>query len=80
MVVVKIEKSLIFTVREKGHLHRLTTIKDIFLSNIEASNVEFISRVLGQGQLPVENVVLKNIDVYRARQQAHSREHEQLDL
>lgn len=41
---------------------RLTPIKDIFLTNIEASNVKFISRVLGQAELPVENVVLKNVD------------------
>jgi polygalacturonase len=40
---------------------RLTPIKDIFLDNIVASDVKFVSRILGQKELPVENVSLKNI-------------------
>jgi polygalacturonase len=39
----------------------LTPIKDIFLENITASDVKFVSRILGQKKLPVENVSLKNI-------------------
>lgn len=38
---------------------RLTPIKNIHLKNVSATNVKFISRVLGQKELPVENVFLK---------------------
>jgi polygalacturonase len=40
---------------------RLTAIKDIFLDDIEATNVKFISKISGQKELPVENVFLKNV-------------------
>jgi polygalacturonase len=40
---------------------RLTPIKGIFLKNITASDVKFISRVLGQKELPVENVSLQKV-------------------
>jgi len=40
---------------------RLTTIKNIHLENIHAGDVKFISRILGQKELPVENVSLKNV-------------------
>lgn len=40
---------------------RLTPIKDIYLTNISASEVRFVSRVLGQKELPVENISLRNI-------------------
>jgi polygalacturonase len=40
---------------------RLTPIKNVYLDNVKATDVKFISRVLGQKELPVENVVLKNV-------------------
>jgi polygalacturonase len=40
---------------------RLTPIKDVYLENVKATEVKFISRVLGQKELPVENVFLKNV-------------------
>ena len=40
---------------------RLTAIKDIYLEDIEAANVKFISKISGQKELPVENVFLKNV-------------------
>lgn len=40
---------------------RLTPIKNVYLENVKATDVKFISRVLGQKELPVENVVLKNV-------------------
>lgn len=40
---------------------KLTPIKNVYLENINATNVKFISRILGQKELPVENVFLKNI-------------------
>jgi len=41
---------------------RLTPIKNVHLENIKTTNVKFISRVLGQKELPVENVFLKNVN------------------
>ena len=40
---------------------RLTPIKNIYLENVKATDVKFISRVLGQKGLPVENVFLNNV-------------------
>lgn len=40
---------------------RLTPIKKVYLENVKATDVKFISRVLGQKELPVENVFLKNV-------------------
>jgi polygalacturonase len=40
---------------------RLTSIKNVYLENVKATDVKFISRVLGQKELPVENVFLKNV-------------------
>lgn len=41
---------------------RLTPIKNVHLENIKATNVKFISRILGQKELPVENVFLMNVN------------------
>ncbi|PCH67918.1 MAG: polygalacturonase [Bacteroidales bacterium] len=40
---------------------RLTPISDIYLNNIHAGKVQFISRILGQKELPVKNVILKEV-------------------
>ena len=40
---------------------RLTPISDIFLKNVHASNVQFITRIMGQEELPVINVVLNEV-------------------
>jgi polygalacturonase len=40
---------------------RLTPISDVSLSNIQVSEVQFISRILGQSELPVKTVLLENI-------------------
>lgn len=41
---------------------RLTPIKSIHLENVSATDVKFISRILGQKELPIENVFLKNVN------------------
>ncbi len=41
---------------------RLTPIQDVFLKNIQASEVKFISRILGQKELPVKNIFLKRVN------------------
>ncbi|HET7898942.1 MAG TPA: glycoside hydrolase family 28 protein, partial [Flavisolibacter sp.] len=40
---------------------RLTPIKNIYLDHITAKEVKFVSRILGQKEVAVENVSLKNI-------------------
>ncbi|MBL4561909.1 MAG: glycoside hydrolase family 28 protein [Labilibaculum sp.] len=40
---------------------KLTPISEIYLKNIQATEVQFVSRILGQEELPVKNVVLENV-------------------
>lgn len=42
---------------------RLTPISDVYLTNIKANKVNFLSRILAQDALPVKNIRLKNIRV-----------------
>lgn len=53
---------------------RLTPIKNIFLENITASDVKFVSRILGQKDLPVENVSLKNVTTGTVQEKKHIHE------
>jgi len=41
---------------------RLTPIRDVFLSNVKASNVKFISRILGEEKLPVQHISLDKVN------------------
>ena len=54
---------------------RLTPIQNIFLDHIAASDVQFISRILGQEELPIENVSLKNIVAGTVREKKNIHEH-----
>jgi len=40
---------------------KLTPIKNVYLENIKATNVKFVSRILAQKELPVENVFLMKV-------------------
>jgi polygalacturonase len=40
---------------------RLTPIKNIYLNNVHAGNVQFISKVLAQEELPVDSLILTNV-------------------
>ncbi|MFC5683070.1 glycoside hydrolase family 28 protein [Flavobacterium sp. MAHUQ-51] len=40
---------------------RLTPIKNVYLDNVKATNVKFVSRILGQKELPIENIFLKKV-------------------
>jgi hypothetical protein len=53
---------------------RLTPIRDVFLQNIQAGEVKFVSRILGQKELPVENITLKNITTGTVRDKKHIHE------
>ncbi|TRW23876.1 glycoside hydrolase family 28 protein [Flavobacterium zepuense] len=39
----------------------LTPIQDIYLTNVHATDVTFISRILGEKELPINNVLLKKV-------------------
>ncbi|MEI6946440.1 glycoside hydrolase family 28 protein [Paraflavisolibacter sp. H34] len=53
---------------------RLTPIKNIFLENITAANVKFVSRILGQKTLPVQHVALKKITTGTVLEKKHIHE------
>ena len=55
------------------YVRKLTSIKNVYLENITATNVQFESRILGQKELPVENIFLKNVvaDTIRNKKQIH---------
>lgn len=54
---------------------RLTPISDIYLENVKAENVKFNTRILGQKELLVQNVQLKNVQADTLRgNQAHIHE------
>jgi polygalacturonase len=53
---------------------RLTPIQDVFLTNISAANVQFISRILGQEALPVKNISLQNVTAAKVTGQDHIHE------
>ena len=54
---------------------RLTPIHDVHLTNVKATKTEFISRILGQEELPIKNIFLKNVDVDSISKQKHIHEH-----
>lgn len=53
---------------------RLTPISNINLTNVSATNVQFVSRVLGQKELPVKNVKLTNVKAETIRTEKHVHE------
>ncbi|MDM8174316.1 MULTISPECIES: glycoside hydrolase family 28 protein [Olivibacter] len=53
---------------------RLTPIKDVYLNNVTAKNVQFVSRILGQKELPIENIVLKNVEGKTVEEKKHIHE------
>lgn len=54
---------------------RLTPIKNIYLDDVSAANVKFVSRILGQPELPVEHVSLKHITTGTVQEKKHIHEH-----
>ena len=53
---------------------RLTPIQDIFLKNMTATDVKFVSRISGQKELPVKNIKLKNVTTGNVEGQKHIHE------
>ena len=53
---------------------RLTPIEDIYLNNVKASSVKFVSRILGQKDLPVKDIKLKNVQSDTIHEKSHIHE------
>ncbi len=53
---------------------RLTPIGNIYLNNIKASKVQYVSRILGQEELPVENIFLNKVEVDSITKEKHIHE------
>lgn len=53
---------------------RLTPISNVYLNNITVKDVKFISRILGQKELPVENISLKKITTGMVSDKKHIHE------
>ncbi|MFD0990147.1 glycoside hydrolase family 28 protein [Mariniflexile jejuense] len=54
---------------------RLTPIQDVYLTNVKATKTEFLSRILGQEELPVKNIFLNNVEVDSISNQKLIHEH-----
>lgn len=55
-------------------IKKLTPIRDIYMENIKAADVKFVSRILGEKQLPVDHIVLKNVTTGTIEGKAHIHE------
>lgn len=53
---------------------KTTPIKNVFLENVSAGEVKFVSRVLGQKDSPVENVSLTNVTTGAVQEKKHIHE------
>ncbi len=62
-------RNLVPTIEKK-----LTPISDIVLTNVKTNKVEFISRILGQKELPIENITLINAKSDTINQQPYIHE------
>ncbi|MGJ1267519.1 hypothetical protein ACR78G_10020 [Sphingobacterium spiritivorum] len=48
-------------------IKKLTPIQGVYLDNVNATDVKFVSRILGQKELPVKNINLKNVKAVTIR-------------
>jgi len=75
MGILGIETDVLYQWRDltPTYERKLTPIQNIHLENIKATSVQFISRILGQKELPVKNVFLKAVsaDTIREQKQIH---------
>lgn len=53
---------------------RLTPIQNVYLDKVTASNVKFISRILGQKELPIKDIFLKNVKADTVSEKEHIHE------
>ena len=52
---------------------RLTQIEQVNMTNIKAANVDFVSRILGEEEAPVQNISLRKVtaDTIRTESEIH---------
>jgi len=55
-------------------IKKLTPIQNVFLSNVYASNVKFVSRILGQNELPIKNIKLEKVSAVNVADKEHIHE------
>ncbi|GLB49341.1 glycoside hydrolase family 28 protein [Neptunitalea lumnitzerae] len=53
---------------------RLTPISNIYLTNVKAEDVKFVSRISAQSELPVTNVSLRNVEATNVTEQLYINE------
>ncbi|MCR8666820.1 glycoside hydrolase family 28 protein [Aestuariibaculum sp. M13] len=53
---------------------KLTPISDVHLKNVSATETEYLSKIFGQAELPIENVFLKNVSVDNILKEKHIHE------
>ena len=65
MGVLGIETDVLYQWRDlvPTYERRLTQIEQIHMKNIKAENVDFVSRILGEAELPVRDVQLTTVEV-----------------
>lgn len=56
------------------YIRKLTPIKNVYLTNVRAGSVRFVSHIQGQKELPVENIFLKNVLADSIREKIHIHE------
>ena len=54
---------------------RLTQIEQVNMTNIKAANVDFISRILGEEEAPVQNISLRKVTADTIRTEAEIHQH-----
>ncbi|WP_245706169.1 glycoside hydrolase family 28 protein [Catalinimonas alkaloidigena] len=53
---------------------RLTPISEVYLTNVKAADVQFISRMQGQAELPIDRIRLDHVTADTLRKEAHLHE------
>ncbi|WP_083985016.1 glycoside hydrolase family 28 protein [Geofilum rubicundum] len=71
--VLGIETDVLYQWRDlvPTYERRLTTISDVVLTNIQIGDVQFVSRILGEEEMPVKDIRLENVTYGALSQEAH---------
>ncbi len=74
--VLGIETDVLYQWRDlvPTYERRLTPIENIHLENITSKEIKFISRILGEAELPVKDIKLKNITTDKILEEKHIHE------
>ena len=69
--VLGIETDVLYQWRDlvPTYERRLTSIEDVYMTDVNATNVDFVSRILGDAEMPIKNIALKRVAVDSIRDQ-----------